>query len=97
VARAKEEPSWQEQEALAHTFAYDTLLLGDGALPAERAAAVRAPTLVLEGSETFPFMRGIAASLAGLVPGARSRVLEGQGHDARPEALAPALGEFFAA
>jgi pimeloyl-ACP methyl ester carboxylesterase len=96
VAQAKTQPSWREQEALAHTFAYDTLLLGEGGLPAERASAVRAPTLVMEGSETFPFMRGIAGSLAGLIPGARARVLGGQGHGARSEALAPVLAEFFA-
>ena len=96
VAHAKTQPSWREQEVLAHTFAYDTLLLGDGGLPVERAAAVRAPTLVMEGSETFPFMRGIAGDLAGLIPDAQALVLEGQGHDVRPEVLAPVLEEFFA-
>jgi pimeloyl-ACP methyl ester carboxylesterase len=96
VAQARKEPSWRAQEELAHTFAYDTLLLGDGALHAERAAAVRAPTLVLEGGESFPFMRGIAGALADLIPGARARVLEGQGHDVAPDVLAPVLKEFFA-
>ena len=96
VARAQKEPSWQEQEALAHTLAYDTLLLGDGTLPAEQAAIVRVPTLVMEGGETFPFMRGIASALAGLIPGAQACVLEGQGHYVRPEVLAPVLEEFFA-
>jgi hypothetical protein len=30
-----------------------------------------------------------------LIPGARARVLEVQGHYARPEVLAPVLDEFF--
>ena len=56
----------------------------------------RVPTLAMEGGETFPFMRGIASALAGLIPGAQARVLEGQGHYVRPEVLAPVLEEFFA-
>lgn len=83
-------------EELAHTFAYDTLLLGAGTLPAAQAAAVRAPTLVMEGAESFPFMRGIAGALAGLIPGAQARVLKGQGHNVDPDDLVPVLGEFFA-
>lgn len=96
VAHAREEPSWQEQEALAHTFSYDTLLLGDGSLPAERAAAVTAPTLVMEGEASFQFMRGAAQALADLIPGAQARILEGQRHDVDPDVLAPVLAEFFA-
>jgi pimeloyl-ACP methyl ester carboxylesterase len=96
VAQARKEPSWQEQEALAHTFVYDTLLLGNGTLPAERAATVRTPTLVMEGGASFPFMRGIAGALAVLISGAQARVLEGQGHNVHPDVLVPVLEEFFA-
>lgn len=95
VAHARKEPSWWDQEALAHTFVYDTLLLGEGSLPAERAAAVTAPTLVMEGEASFPFMRGTARALADLIPGARARVLEGQEHNVDPAVLAPVLREFF--
>lgn len=95
VAHTRTQPSWRDQEALAHTLAYDTLLLGDGSLPAGRAAAIAAPTLVMKGGETFPFMRGIAGALAGLIPGAQARVLEGQGHDADSDVLTPVLKDFF--
>jgi pimeloyl-ACP methyl ester carboxylesterase len=36
VAQARKGTSWHEQEALAHTLVYDTILLGDGSLPVER-------------------------------------------------------------
>jgi pimeloyl-ACP methyl ester carboxylesterase len=95
VARARSGPYWQGQEAMAHTLVYDTIVMGDHSLPVERAAAVEAPTLVLAGGESFPFMRETARALAEAIPEARSRVLEGQTHAVAPEALAPVLGEFF--
>jgi pimeloyl-ACP methyl ester carboxylesterase len=56
---------------------------------------VVAPTLVLAGGESFPFMRETARALAEAIPDARSRVLEGQTHAVAPEVLSPVLGEFF--
>ena len=95
IAHARTQPSWQDQEALAHTFVYDTLLLGEGSLPAGRAAAVKVPTLVIEGGESFPFMRGTARALAGLIPDAQAHILEGQEHNVDSAVLAPVLRGFF--
>jgi pimeloyl-ACP methyl ester carboxylesterase len=95
VAHAKTQPSWQRQEAMAHTFVYDTIVMGDHSLPIDRAAAVAPPTLALAGGESFPFMRETAQKLAAVMPDARARILEGQTHAADPAALAPVLGEFF--
>ena len=95
VAHAKTQPFWQAQEALAHTLVYDTIVMGDGSLPTERAAAVPVPTLALAGGESFPFMRQAARTLAEAMPNARARTLEGQTHNVDPAALAPVLGEFF--
>lgn len=95
VAQARSGPYWQRQEAMAHTFVYDTIIMGDSSLPVDRAVAVVAPTLVLAGGESFPFMRETARALADAIPDARSRVLEGQTHAAAPEVLAPVLEEFF--
>jgi len=36
-----------------------------------------------------------ADALAGVLPNARRRTLEGQTHDVAPEVLAPVLAEFF--
>jgi hypothetical protein len=49
VAYARTQPFWQRQEELAHTLAYDATIMGDYSLPAELAAAVSAPTLVMAG------------------------------------------------
>jgi pimeloyl-ACP methyl ester carboxylesterase len=95
VAHAKTQPFWRRQEAMAHTFVYDTIVMGDGSLPVDRAAAVAAPTLALAGAESFPFMRETAQKLADVMPDARARILEDQTHAVAPAVLAPVLGEFF--
>ena len=97
VAHAKNAPFWQAQEALAHTLAYDATIMGDYSLPVERAASVTAPTLVMAGGESFPFMRETAQALADVIPDAQRRILEGQEHNVDPSALAPVLVEFFTA
>ena len=71
--------------------------MGDYSLPAERAASVAAPTLVMAGGESFPFMRETARALADVILDAHIRILEGQEHNVAPEALAPVLVEFFKA
>jgi hypothetical protein len=40
-------------------------------------------------------MRETAEALAGALPNGRTRVLEGQEHNVAPDAIAPALKEFF--
>jgi pimeloyl-ACP methyl ester carboxylesterase len=97
VAHAKNAPFWQAQEALAHTLAYDATIMGDYSLPVERVASVTAPTLVMAGGESFPFMRETAQALADVIPDAQRRILEGQEHNVDPSALAPVLVEFFTA
>jgi pimeloyl-ACP methyl ester carboxylesterase len=96
VAYARTQPFWQEQEALAHTLAYDATVMGDYSLPVERAAALTAPTLVMAGGASFPFMRETAQALAEIIPDAQTRILDDQEHNVAPEALAAVLEEFFA-
>lgn len=97
VAQARNAPWWPAQEALAHTLAYDATVMGDYNLPAARAAEVQTPTIVLDGGASFPFMHPTAVALAGVLPNAQQRTLEGQRHDADAAALAAAVGDFFAA
>jgi pimeloyl-ACP methyl ester carboxylesterase len=96
VAQLRQAPFWPALEAMAHTLVYETKILGDGALPTEVAASVAAPTLVIAGGESFPFMRETAAALAEVIPDGRAHILKGQTHDIVPEALGPVLEEFFA-
>ena len=67
----------------------------DASVPTERAASVAVPTLIMDGSESFPFMHATAQTLADAIPHAQHRTLEGQTHEVAAEALAPVLIEFF--
>ena len=95
VAYARTQPFWQEQEALAHTLAYDATIMGDYSLPTERAASVTVPTLVMAGGASFSFMGETARALADVIPEGQHRILEGQEHNVAAEALAPVLEEYF--
>ena len=96
VAQIRRAPFWPALEATAHTLVYEIEILGDGSLPTELAASVEAPTLVIVGGQSSPFLRETAPALADAMPDARARVLEGQTHDIDPHVLGPVLAEFFA-
>jgi pimeloyl-ACP methyl ester carboxylesterase len=102
VARMKAMPMWTSLEALAHTLAYDGTLMGGTQsgkpLPTERWAGAKAPTLVLCGGASDPWLHAGSTAIADLLPGAELLVLEGLDHSAavtRPQALAPVLIEFL--
>lgn len=93
---ARQLPSWPAWEAVALTLAYDAAVLGeDAAVPGERMARLAAPTLVISGDESFPFMHATAAELARAIPDGRHLALPGQTHEVDPEVLAPVLVEFL--
>ncbi len=81
----RQSPMWAAMEAVAPTLAYDAAALGiDRTVPVQRAAAVTASTLVMDGEASeaiMPFMRASADALAKAIPGAKHRTLEGQRHD----------------
>jgi pimeloyl-ACP methyl ester carboxylesterase len=95
VSQARSQPWWGATEALAHTLAYDARVMGDYSVPVDRAGLVTAPTLVLVGGASFPFMQETAETLAKRFPNGEIRTLEGQSHDVAPQVIAPALTEFF--
>jgi pimeloyl-ACP methyl ester carboxylesterase len=97
VEGIKQTPMWPLWESIGPTLAYDHIAaLGeDAAVPVERAARVTVPTLILDGSQSFPFMHGTAKKLAATIPNAQHRTLDGQTHEVASEALAPVLIEFF--
>lgn len=91
-------PFWAAMEAIAPTLAYDhAAILGqDGVVPAEQAARVQVPALVMYGDASFPFMAATARTLSQAMPQASLRALAGQTHEVSPAALAPVLTEFLA-
>ena len=97
VEGIKQTPMWPLWESIGHTLAYDHIAaLGeDAAVPVERAANVSMPTLIMDGSQSFPFIHATAVALANVMPNAHQRTLEGQTHEVSAEALAPVLIDFF--
>ena len=97
VNEIRQTPMWPLWESIAPTLAYDHIAaLGeDASVPTERATRVVVPTLVMNGSESFPFMHVTAMTLANAIPNAQHRTLPGQTHEVESEALAPVLIEFF--
>jgi pimeloyl-ACP methyl ester carboxylesterase len=96
VAQIRNAPMWPALERIAHTLVYDTTICGDGTVPAETAAAITVPTLVIDGTASAPALRRAARATADAIPGARQHSLEGQTHELVAEATAPVLAEFFA-
>lgn len=95
-------PDWTKMKAMAHTVPYDLAITGDTLvgkpLPAGRWSYATMPTLVLTGEKSEAFFHKGAQALAGSLPNAQHRVLNGQNHGAvvvGAKALAPVLIEFF--
>ena len=96
VEGMRHHPMWPLWEAVGLTLAYDAAALGEEAdVPTDRAARVSMPALVMDGSESFPFMHTTAVVLADAMPDGQHRTLEGQTHEVAAEAIAPLLVEFF--
>jgi pimeloyl-ACP methyl ester carboxylesterase len=95
-AGMRAQPDWPRYEAVAPTLAYDHALLGDGAIPRERAARITAPTLVANGEHSPEFFADAARATAAAIPGARHRILQGQAWGRTdPRALAELLRELL--
>ena len=91
------QPAWAVLEAIAPTLAYDDDVLTGGRIPRELAATITVPALVLAGGASPEGLRQAAKATADALPTADYRVLDGQTHDVAPDALAPALVQFFEA
>jgi pimeloyl-ACP methyl ester carboxylesterase len=100
VAMMQVMPAWLKLKAMANTLPYDAATLRDAGagkpLPPRRWANITAPTLVACGGKSPAWMRHAMQSLAGALPDAQYRILLGQTHIVKAEAIAPLLTEFFA-
>ena len=88
-------PMWKKLKAVAPSLPYDSAVMGDFALPLTRAARIKAPTLVLNGTKTWPVLRDAARVTAEAIHGARHQSLEGQTHNVAVPAIAPVLRDFL--
>jgi len=90
-------PYWTRSVALAHTLPYESAIMGDFSFPEELVASIRIPTLVLGGSKSPKPLRDAVWAVAGGIPNAEGRLLEGQAHNVSAKVLAPELEQFFCA
>ncbi len=89
---------------MAQALPDDFAIVAANADRARDFAALRARTLLIDGTATRPYLRLAVATLAATIPGATHVELEGQWHSAtqntdefgHPELVAPVLAEFFA-
>jgi pimeloyl-ACP methyl ester carboxylesterase len=91
-------PMFPALEAMAPTLAYDLAVMdttAGGAIPVELVRSVRAPSLLLCGAASPPWMRDTARQVAELLPRGSVRELPDQTHDVAPDVLAPVLAEFL--
>ncbi|MER6556892.1 alpha/beta hydrolase [Streptomyces sp. NPDC001027] len=95
IQGARQSPMWAGMESLAPSLAYDDAVMGDGLVPRDRLASITVPVLSLGGGASPDWMREAARTVAESVPQGTYQVLEGQSHMVDPQALAPALTEFF--
>ncbi len=91
-------PVFKQIKKTAHTLVYDYAVLGDtqsgGPMPAELATAlssIRAPTLLLVGGKSPPYLHHAAKRVADHIAGSTVRVLPGQMHNVAAKAVAPAV------
>lgn len=96
----KSDPSWNKMESLAHTLAYDGIIMGTtqsgNPLPAGRWN-VTVPTLIMTGENSEPLFHEAARALVELLPMAVAHSLAGQDHSAvvmSPGVVAEAVVEF---
>jgi pimeloyl-ACP methyl ester carboxylesterase len=94
-------PPWSEMEAVAHTLAYDGMVMGQKMsgkpLAPNSWPNLSMPVLFVTGGNSGPFFANGAQDAIRQLPNARHRVLEGQDHAVSPSAIAPLLIEFFSA
>jgi pimeloyl-ACP methyl ester carboxylesterase len=94
VAPMRDMPMWSAMEQVAHTLPYDGRIVDGFRLQVDQLKSVGGETLVMAGGQT-PWMTAGAQALAEALPNATFRLVEGQGHDVAPTAIAPFLVEFF--
>jgi len=92
VAQLRQAPFWPALEAIAHTLAYESLIL---ACPPELVGSVSTPTLVIRGEHSPDPIRAAARAVADGLPHAQLHTLPGQTHDLAPDVLAPLLEQFY--
>ena len=96
-------PAWRDMAAIVHTAPYDLKILegtqSGKPLPPDRWSRTTSPAMVAVGAKSEAFFHNGAKALAGMLPAAEYRSLNGLDHSAvlmAPQALAIAIRQYFA-
>ena len=94
-------PVWGKLKAAAPTLPYDITIIhdhhqGTPFTPGDWAD-VKVPTLVAVGGKSPAWMTNATRALGDALPDATYRMLPGQNHMVKAQAVAPVLTEFFTA
>ena len=95
VATLEHWPDYPGMLAVAHTLPYDMAVSNDATLPIERLRTIEVPVLMLDGSMSAPAFAEASRCLAAELPRAERRVLDGEGHGAPPQVVAPIIEQFL--
>jgi len=84
---------------IARTMPYDHEVMGDydqgGTIPEQLVASIDMPTLVIAGGASPDFFRDTADRIAALLSNGTIAVLDGHGHEAPADIVAPAVAGFL--
>jgi pimeloyl-ACP methyl ester carboxylesterase len=86
---------WKRNMSVAHTLAYDLIIMGDFSLPTKVAATIKVPTLIISGEKSTPNLRKAAQSVAAAIPDAQHQVIGSMSHVLKPKLLVPKLKKFL--
>lgn len=99
VAIMRLTPVFKKLKAVAHTLPYDLAILEgtDGGKPLDprRYARIGVPALVMAGAKSPGYMVNSQRAIAAIVKGSQFKLLPGQTHMLKAEAVAPELIAFF--
>jgi pimeloyl-ACP methyl ester carboxylesterase len=94
VAGIRQSPFFPQLEAVAQSVVHDATLTGAMPVPTPAMAAVRVPTVVMRGGQTWPIFAVATERLAAMLPDARLQVLpDAADHALEPRSTAAAIRE----
>ena len=97
VLQLRDAPFRPGLETIAHTLVYDATITGDLTLPSALIASIDTPALVIDGEDSWGFLRAGARAVADALPRGQLCTLAGQTHDIDPAVTAAALEQFLTA
>ncbi|KQO63687.1 alpha/beta fold hydrolase [Curtobacterium sp. Leaf261] len=86
---------WRRLIDDAATLPYDARVMDGFALDPERFRGIDRPVLVIAGGDSPDLLKIAAQEVVGVIPGSEHTVLNAQGHQVAPDALAAAASRFF--